>query len=271
MLIADLRRWTVNALFQGLRWYTRRSPFHRGRGAFIRPIEMLKRRGWPAPLITIGSGMTMEFEPSLLGWTLFEHGEWEPAQTALILELLTRDAVVLDVGANTGYYALLAAAVVGPGGSVHAFEIQPAMIEILSRNVALNGLQNIVRIVEAGCFSAPGEAVIELHGDPGSARVSFAGTGLRVPLITIDHYVRAAALDRVDVIVIDTEGADIEILKGAAGVLEQFHPIVIAEAHLLEAFGGSEEEMIELMSQFGYSARPILNEFSRDLLFLPPR
>lgn len=67
MSIADLRRWTVNALFQGLRWYTRWSPFHRGRGAFIRPIEMLKRRGWPPPLLTIGSGMTMEFEPSLRG------------------------------------------------------------------------------------------------------------------------------------------------------------------------------------------------------------
>lgn len=176
---------------------------------------------------------------------------------------------MLNVGANTGYYALLAAAAVGPGGSVHAFEIQPAMIEILAGNVARNGLQNIVRIVEAGCFSAPGEAVIELHGDPGSARISFAGTGLRVPLITIDQYVREVALARVDLVVIDTEGADFEILKGAAGVLDRFHPVVMAEAHHLAAFGGSEEEMVEFMSRFGYSARPMLNEFSRDLLFLP--
>lgn len=271
MLVANVRRWTINALFQGLRWYTRRSPFHRGRGAFIRPIEMLKSRGWPPPLLEIGCGMTMEFEPSLLGWTLFERGEWEPAQTALILDLLSRDAVVLNIGANTGYYALLAAAAVGPEGSVHAFEIQPAMIEILARNVARNGRERVVRIVEKGCFSAPGEAMIEEVGDPGSARIRFAGAGLRVPLITVDQYVRAAALDRVDLLIIDTEGADFEILKGATGVLERFHPAVMAETHHLVEFGGSEEELIEFMSQFGYSSRPVLNEFSRDLLFLPVR
>ena len=69
---------------------------------------MLKRKGWPAPLMTTPWGAYMEFEPSLVGWTIFEPGVWEPQQTALIAGLLhCRVAMVLNVGANTGYYALL--------------------------------------------------------------------------------------------------------------------------------------------------------------------
>ncbi len=112
----NLRRRVMNACASALRVYTHLVPFARGRGAFIRVIEHLKRWGWPPPLIPIGHGLVMEFEPSLIGWTLFERGEWEPAQTALFLSLLSPGAVVLNVGANTGYYTLLAAAAVGSGG-----------------------------------------------------------------------------------------------------------------------------------------------------------
>jgi FkbM family methyltransferase len=258
----------MNACASALHVYTRYAPFKRGRGAFIRPIEFLKRHGWPAPLIEIGEGLVMEFEPSLIGWTLFERGEWEPLQTALLVSLFQPGGVVVNVGANTGYYSLLAARRVGRSGRVHAFEIQPAMIDILRRNVAANDFEDIVAIVEAGCFSSAGEAVIESHGDPGSARIGFAvQDGLRVPLVTLDQYAETAQLDRVDVILIDAEGADFEILKGAADILLTHHPAVIAEVHHLEAFGGSEVALRAFMTQFGYVAQTIQGEFSRDLLF----
>ena len=83
--------------------YTHHMPFRRGRGVFSRFIEFFKRRGWPPPLTQIGGGLVMEFEPSLLGWTLFEKGEWEPQQTALFLLLVEPGDVVLNLGTNTGY------------------------------------------------------------------------------------------------------------------------------------------------------------------------
>lgn len=258
----------MRVCISALRFYTRHVPVKRGRGIFIRLIEILKRRGWPAPSIEIGEGLVMEFEPSLIGWTLFESGQWEPLQASVFLPLVPLGGVVVNVGANTGYYALLAAARVGPNGRVHAFEIQPPIIDILRRNIARNGLGDIVTVVETGCFSSAGEAVIEPHGDPGSARVAFQGDGVRVPLVTLDRYAKTAALDRVGVILIDTEGADFEILKGASGLLAKHHPAVIAEVHHLEAFGGSEAELRAYMSRFGYSARELQGEFSRDLLFV---
>ena len=262
------RAWIMRVCAAALRIYTRYVPFNRGRGIFIRLIELLKRRGWPAPSIDIGEGLVMEFEPSLIGWTLFESGEWEPLQTSVFLPLVPQGGVVVNVGANTGYYALLAAARVGPNGRVHAFEIQPPIIDIFRRNIDRNGLGDIVTVVEAGCFSSAGEAVIEPHGDPGSARVAFEGAGVRVPLMTLDQYAKTASLDRVDVILIDTEGADFEILKGASRLLAAHHPAVIAEVHHLEVFGGSEDELRAFMSGFGYVAREMQGEFSRDLLFV---
>jgi hypothetical protein len=124
--------------------------------------------------------------------------------------------------------------------------------------------------VEAGCFSPEGEAFIEPHGDPGSARVSFANAGARVPLITLDRYAETANPNRIDIILIDAEGADFEILKGASTLLSRSHPKVIAEVHHLEAFGGSEEALREYMAQFGYVVRSLQGEFSRDLLFEVP-
>ncbi|HJQ37767.1 MAG TPA: FkbM family methyltransferase [Thermoanaerobaculia bacterium] len=257
----------MSACAAALRLYTRLVPFHRGRGVFVRLIELLKRRGWPAPLVTAGRGLVMEFEPSLVGWTLFERGEWEPRQTETFLSLVRSDAVVFNIGANTGYYTLLAAAT---ASHVYAFEMQPAIAEVLRRNIARNGLEDVVTVVEAGCFSSSGEAAIEHRGDPGAARIRFEDGGTRVRLITLDEYVQSAGLDRLDVILIDAEGADFEILKGAAATLERFRPAVIAEVHHLETFGGSERELCEFMSRFGYIATPVSSEFSRDLVFVRP-
>lgn len=84
-----VRARTIAACYGALKLYTRYVPFHRGRGAFIRPIQFLTNRGWPPPLTPIADGLTMEFEPSLLGWTIFEKGAWEPEQTALFLSIFT--------------------------------------------------------------------------------------------------------------------------------------------------------------------------------------
>jgi FkbM family methyltransferase len=259
----------MSALLVALRLYTQHVPFKRGRGLFIRPIEMLKRRGWAAPVMTIPGGVVMEFEPSLIGWTCFERGIWEPEQTSAVSTLIHSGSVVLDIGANTGYYALIAAALAGPDGHVHAFEIQPAIIDTLRRNIARNGFEDRITVVEAGCFSTEGEATLEARGDPGSARIAFGSAGARIPLTTIDRYVAGNALSRIDLLIIDTEGADFEILKGASEVLARLQPVVMAEVHHLASFGGSEEQMISFMATFGYAAVVLNSEFSRDLLFRP--
>jgi FkbM family methyltransferase len=266
-----IRAKILGACLVALRFYTRFVPFARGRGILIRAIEFGKRRGWSPPLIPIGNALVMEFEPSLLGRTIVEKGHWEPEQTAVFLSCIRQGDIVINVGANTGYYALLAAHQVGNEGHVYVFEIQPDIVCILKRNIERNGLVRRVTVVEAGCYSSAGEAVIEPRGDPGSARISFETSGTRVALMTLDQFAEDSKLARVNVILIDTEGADFEILKGAGRLLARFLPYVIAEVHHLGTFGASPEALCKYMCQFGYKSRILEGEMSRDMLFVPSR
>ena len=269
----SIQHSVMNSCAAALRFYTHAVPFSRGRGVFIRTIDFLKARGWPAPPTHIGMGLSMEFEPSFVGWKIFERGEWEPAQTSLFLALVEAGMTVVNVGAYTGYYTLLAARKVGPTGHVYAFEMQPAICAMLRRNIVMNQLSPRVTVVEAACFSSSGEATIESGDDPAQARLALRANGANAVthMLSLDDFAASVGLRKVDVILIDAEGADFEILKGAANILARHAPSVIAEVNYLEAFGGSEAELKLFMEQFGYDCIALREEFSRNVHFVPQR
>ena len=78
-----------------------------------------------------------------------EEGIWEPYETSLLLSMLRPGDVFVDVGANIGYFSVLAASVVGDDGAVFAFEPDPDNFRLLRRNVALNGQQASIVAVQA--------------------------------------------------------------------------------------------------------------------------
>ena len=71
------------------------------------------------------------------------HGIWEAFETSLFLSLLRAGDVCLDVGANIGYYSVLAATKVGEDGAVFAFEPESNNVALLSANLALNQCRNV--------------------------------------------------------------------------------------------------------------------------------
>ncbi|MCI4369246.1 MAG: FkbM family methyltransferase, partial [Thermoplasmata archaeon] len=77
--------------------------------------------------------------------SLFRRGElYEPDVTQFIERTLVHGGTFMDVGANSGYFTLLASARVGPTGVVHAFEPNPEAVARLERNLKLNGCKNVV-------------------------------------------------------------------------------------------------------------------------------
>ena len=74
-----------------------------------------------------------------------EHGVWEPYETSLVLRLLQPGDVFVDVGANIGYFSVLAASLVGDAGKVFAFEPDPDNFQLLCANAELNGLDELNR------------------------------------------------------------------------------------------------------------------------------
>ena len=78
-----------------------------------------------------------------IGKRIFHFGCWEPHISAFIQNRLRPSDIFCDVGANIGYYTLLAAPIVGPAGVVVAVEASPQIFRVLEGNVKLNGLSNV--------------------------------------------------------------------------------------------------------------------------------
>lgn len=188
--------------------------------------------GWPAaPVLMVNPGS--DRVASMLFWRGVDG--WEPTTVRLFLGLLSPGSTVLDVGANSGLFSLLAARR-EPTAHVHALEPVARVFDLLVGNVAANQLQNVT-CHRVACGDAVGRTTIhvpERESVPMMASlVSGWSRGRQAPedveCVTLDGLVREAGLDRVDVIKIDAEGSEDAVLRGAARTLEQHRPFVFCE------------------------------------------
>lgn len=168
---------------------------------------------------------------------IFVNGVHESTATSTILPFVTPDMVILDIGANVGYYSLLFAQRTGPRGRVYAFEINPAVLDVLERNVSTSGLDNL-ETVRLAVSDEDGtvDFFVPKPGDEGegSLRESTrydAEQVMQVRATTIDHFLEEHAIDRVDLIKIDIEGGESAAFAGAHRLLSSTHrPIIMFEA-----------------------------------------
>lgn len=188
-------------------------------------------------------------------------GETEPGTTALLTRIATPGWTFLDVGANAGYYSLLAATLGGTRSSVHAFEPNPRMAALIEQSLRMSGDDCPVTVVCAGCGSDSGAATLYLSPDP--SLVAFATLDaelawsdgwerLDVTVVTLDGYCRQHALAP-DVIKIDAEGFEPLILEGMHGLLGRSQPShVICEA--ITGYGRPDPDLlVRMMGRFSYS------------------
>lgn len=159
-------------------------------------------------------------------------GTWEPGTTRFFQTYVPDGGRYVEVGANYGYYALQAACLVGDQGSVVAYEPVPRIFELLQRTVDVNGIAGRTTLERVAIADRVGTAPLYLKGDwhggsglyrpPG--QVPFEITEVEVPVTTLD---RALGPEPVDFLKIDAEGAEAEVLDGAARILDASEDLVI--------------------------------------------
>lgn len=205
-------------------------------------------RGYPKEL----HGVAIRLDESL---RRFNTGGEEAVQTVLESRLSAGDTYV-DIGANFGLHAMLAAHYVGPTGQVIAFEPVPENLRLLHRNLKLNDFDSRCEIF-ACALTAEGGSEVEMTIEPGlspaaSLAENFAGEKIRVQTRTLD-----ACLDRdtptPSLIKIDVEGAEHDVLKGASETLKK-SPDLLIEVHTfaLPSFESSPEKLSQYLAEFGY-------------------
>jgi FkbM family methyltransferase len=155
-------------------------------------------------------------------------GTYELPKQRAFVRLARRGDTVWDIGANAGFYTLLASRLVGPGGAVVALEPLPRNVGYLRRHIAANRCGN-VQIIEAAALDDEGHARMAASA-PATARVTAAGD-IVVRMTTLDTLVFRDGLPAPHLIKIDVEGAEAAVLKGAWGVLGRYRPTILLSTH----------------------------------------
>ncbi len=179
-----------------------------------------------------------------------EHGYWlgsyELNKRLAFESEIPAGAVIYDIGANVGYFSLLAAVLAGPEGRVYAFEPLPRNVEFLRKHIKLNKLDTI-EVVEAAVSDHSGEASFDLGASSAMGHLASSG-GITVRLVTLDQMLLAGELLPPDYMKVDVEGAEYDVLNGARGLLEKFHPTLFLDTHQREA----HHLTITLLEELGY-------------------
>lgn len=186
--------------------------------------------------------------------------------TNLVVENLHRGDVFLDIGANVGFFSLVAARIVGAEGRVVAFEPVPALANLLRKTAEANGLGNL-DIVEAAVAQSNGKASIAAMRDSayshlvdGAREIDSSHGAWRsteVTTICLDEFVPRFIGRAPRLIKMDIEGAELEALAGATKVLSDPHgPDVICEVGVphLARFGHSPRDVFAWFADYGYAA-----------------
>jgi FkbM family methyltransferase len=203
----------------------------------------------------------------LIDLPLFLYGVYEISGTRFLREVVKPGSTVIDVGANSGYYSLIAASLTGARGHVCAFEPVAEPFDRLRRNLAHNGFQNIT-VTRAVVGRAMGRSIVypsAVANNDGLGSVlpgpSRAVVGEEVPMIDLDHFVQELPDSRVDLVKVDVEGTEAEVFAGAAHLLSR----PIAPALLFESFDVGP--IAESLTEFGYEVRHVHYSLQNGLEF----
>jgi FkbM family methyltransferase len=200
-------------------------------------------------------GLQLELNPRT--GQAYLRGEIEIATQKLLAEKLRPGMVFYDLGANIGFFSLLAARLVGQDGRVISFEPDAEVATRLRCNIALNEFSNIT-VVEAGVWSKS-ESVRFLASDESSPERGTGrllgcenqAEGTPTRCVALDDFVQSAAPP--DAMKCDVEGAELEALRGAENLLRTRRPWIICELHPQ----GNEQMVREFLSGVGYSVQSV--------------
>jgi FkbM family methyltransferase len=277
----DLIRRVVRAIPDGLPGKTRLARFA------LRPFVNVEMARIPDGFGNVLYVPSLK-EPISLG--LFGFGVYEPDTLWAILRHLIPSGVFVDVGANVGAIALPVAAY-RPGARIICIEADPQIVSLLQRNVAESGRSNISVI---HCLAGPiHDAQVSFYSAPrtkfgmGSIGPQFGASPVSLAQRPLDDILDELAIDNIDVVKLDVEGAEFGALRGLSRRLTSLHPPAIvfefadwAETRIAGQAAGTAQEFLFALGyrlfQLGpggrageQSERPVTTG-SRMILALPP-
>ena len=213
--------------------------------------------------VLLPTGERMTVPPGLSSARSYASGSYEPGVTSVFRAFLREGMTVADVGANIGYYTLLAHWAVGPPGHVYSFEPDPTMFSYLMRNVTANRCENVTTVNKAvGGRTGMAKFIPDRQGSEGRVRwADSRGPDLDVAMVSMDDYFRAAGTPRIDFVKIDVEGSERSVLEGMRSLVAANPRIVLIfelNRSALRRAGDTPETLATLLAELGFDEGRII-------------
>jgi FkbM family methyltransferase len=189
-------------------------------------------------------------------------GIYEPEETRMIKSIVKEGMTVIDIGANIGYFSMLMANLVGPRGKVYSFEPNPKMFRRLQKNIEINtNLSGQITINQVAIGEKEGKANFfcpppgseGLGGLKDTKRISIDNV-INVDVITLDKFIDDKNVQKLDFIKLDVEGGEFDVLKGAKGILNKYHPTILfeGEEENTTAYNYRVFQLLSYLENLGY-------------------
>ena len=222
---------------------------------------------WKKDTIEIdGHKLFLDSEDSL---RLSVYGKFEEFETEVMKKEIKEGDIVLDIGANIGYYTLIFARLVGDKGKVFAFEPDPENFALLKKNVETNGYKNIILINKA-VSDKEGEIKLYLNKYNKANHTIYQTEENResIPIktISLDNFFKDYK-GKIDFIKMDIEGAEYLAIKGMINLLKKNKNIkLITEyyPHWFKKLNVKSEEYLKLLSKCGFKLYDLNKNFVKE-------
>jgi FkbM family methyltransferase len=183
------------------------------------------------------------------------HGVLEPGVQEALRRHVAPGMTVYDIGADLGFFSLVAARFTGPAGRVESFEAVPASAAAVRANARLNGFADRIAIHNVAVSDRAGRGTVLIPGEHSWAHLADRGrqdahryTAVEIDTVILDDEIDAGRLPPPDVIKLDVEGSEIAVLEGLARTLRARPVAIICELHETNA------EVLTLLAEAGYQA-----------------
>lgn len=233
---------------------------HSSRFPLIMKLSFGKALRFPLRMIPSGTSVPVLRGPMrgkrwIVGASLHRcwFGTYEPTKQELLSSSTRPGDVVYDLGANVGFYSLLASVLVGPHGHVFSFEPVPRNLGFLRRHLELNSVKNCT-ILDVAVARSNGTAAFDFGVNSHSGHLGKGSTdGTVVRTVNLDSLVASGEIKPPNLIKCDVEGAEFDALTGATQTLSQYHPSILLALHGREV----ADKCRALLASLGYQVKLI--------------
>lgn len=185
------------------------------------------------------------------------NGIYEEFATMIVKKIIKKGDVVIDLGANIGYYTLIFARIVGENGKAYAFEPEPLNVSLLKKNVEVNGYENVIIVNKA--ISNKTEKIKLYIDDENQGGHTLSATNtksksIQIETVTLDNYFKKGS-NKIKFIKMDIEGSEARAIDGMQCMLKNNNELQMMtefNPYLLNKSGTDPEKYLYSLMKFDY-------------------